>query len=156
MGGPAVGGGTAVGQILAGECPITFRPSDLHSLEGGASVQPEHGLQIRLGRWFTRLTQFDSRLCHPSAPSPLAGEGWGEGAMVLVPGGPETPKNPPSPCPSPALGRGEQLREGGAQWLGGRPSGVLKRNRGCRSNCAMDVPGWDPFVPLQPEHDLQG
>ena len=40
------------------------------------------------------------------APSPLAGEGWGEGEMVLVPGGPETPKIPPHPVPLPRWGEG--------------------------------------------------
>ena len=113
MGGPAVGGDRAAGQILAGACPITFRPSDLHSLEGGGRLCAT-GTRFtnRPGRWFTRLTQLDSRLCH-LAPSPLAGEGWGEGEMVLVPSVPETPKKPPSPSPSPALGRGDQLRRWG-------------------------------------------
>ena len=66
--------------------------------------------------------------------------------MVLVPGGLETPKNPPSPCPSPALGRGEQLR-GWCKIVGGSRGWKVKEEpwvpvQLCdgRSNSAMYVP----------------
>ena len=53
----------------------------------------------------TRIAKM-TPLVHRRAPSPLAGEGWGEGETVLVPGVSELTKSPPHPVPLPRWGEG--------------------------------------------------
>ena len=107
---PASGGGDP----LRVGCMIVDR------YQQGGEKRQNHAIPVQMSRdrmerpvHLQMMLPVCTALSAPLSPSPLAGEGRGEGENPRMPGAREMPQSTaPSPCPSPASGGGDPLRVG--------------------------------------------